>query len=54
MRCGYIDSQSLELLEDRFKIYTKEDGNSWAEKLMNEMRALPLVTVFNNTAPRGE
>lgn len=47
-RCGYIDSQSLELLEDRFKVYTKEDGNSWAEKLMNEMRALPLVTVFQN------
>ena len=53
-RCGYIDSQSLELLEDRFKVYTKEDGNSWAEKLMNEIRALPLVTVFNNTTPRGE
>lgn len=46
--CGYIDSQSLELLEDRFKVYTKEDGNSWAEKLINEIRALPLVTVFKD------
>lgn len=52
-RCGYIDSQSLEVLEDRFKVYTKEDGNSWAEKLMNEIRALPLVTVFQNNN-RGE
>lgn len=42
---GCIDGQVLELLEDRFKIYTEEGGNSWAEKLMNDMRALPIVIV---------
>jgi hypothetical protein len=51
MRKGYIDSQVLELLEERFKIYREEGGNSWAEKLMNEMRALPFnpaISVLNN------
>ena len=38
-----IDGQTLELLEQRFAIYTKEGGNSWAEKLMNELRALPVI-----------
>lgn len=40
---GCIDGQTLELLEQRFAIYTKEGGNSWAEKLMNELRALPVI-----------
>lgn len=40
-----IDSQTLELLEQRYAIYTKEGGNSWAEKLVKELRALPTVTV---------
>ena len=42
-RC--IDSQTLELLEQRYSVYTKEGGNSWAEKLVKELRALPTVTV---------
>lgn len=40
-----IDSQTLDLLEQRFKIYEAEGGNSWAERLVNEMRQLPVVTV---------
>lgn len=40
-----IDSQTLELLEQRYAIYTKEGGNSWAEKLVKDLRALPIVTV---------
>ena len=40
-----IDSQTLELLEQRYAIYKEEGGNSWAEKLMKELRALPTVTV---------
>lgn len=42
-----IDSQTLELLEARYSIYTKEGGNSWAEKLVKELRALPVVTVVS-------
>lgn len=40
-----IDSQTLDLLEQRFSVYEKEGGNSWALKLVNELRALPTVTV---------
>ena len=40
-----IDSQTLDLLEQRFAVYEKEGGNSWALKLVNELRALPIVTV---------
>ena len=42
---GCIDSQTLDLLEQRYEIYSKEGGNSWALKLLKEMRALPAVTV---------
>ena len=40
-RC--IDGQTLELLCQRFKIYTKEGGNSWAEKLVEDLMALPII-----------
>ena len=43
---GYIDSHTLELLEERFEIYKEEGGNSWAEKLMNDIRQLPLITTI--------
>lgn len=42
---GCIDGQVLELLEDRFKIYQEEGGNSWAERLMKDLRALPVATI---------
>lgn len=42
---GCIDSQTLDILEQRYAIYEKEGGNSWAKKLVAEMRALPTVTV---------
>lgn len=41
-----IDSQSLELICQRFSIYTQEGGNSWAEKLVEEIKALPVVIVI--------
>ena len=43
---GCIDGQVLELLEDRFKIYQEEGGNSWAERLMKDLRALPVATIL--------
>lgn len=41
---GYIDDYSLDCLERRFASYEKEDGNSFVETLMNEIRALPKVS----------
>lgn len=46
-----IDSQTLDLLEQRYALYVKEGGNSWAERLVQDLRALPVVTivpVYNN------
>lgn len=41
-----IDSQTLDLLTQRFELYEKEGGNSWAKKMEDELKALPVVTVI--------
>lgn len=41
-----IDSQSLELITQRFEIYQDEGGNSWAERLVEDIKALPIITVI--------
>ena len=46
---GFIDSQTLELLESRFAIYQEEGGNSWAEHLMNDLRGLPIAVISSTT-----
>ena len=38
---GWIDYQSLDVLEKRFKHYTDEGGNSFIEDLMEDIRKLP-------------
>jgi hypothetical protein len=38
---GWIDDYSLDCIEKRFEHYRQEKGNSFAETLMNELRALP-------------
>ena len=43
---GCIDSQTFDLLEQRYAVYTSEGGNSWAKKLVEELRALPTVTIL--------
>ena len=43
---GCIDNQTLELLEQRYAIYSREGGNSWAEHLMNDLRKLPIATII--------
>lgn len=40
-KVGWIDDYSLDCLEHRFEHYRKENGNSFIEGLMNEVRALP-------------
>lgn len=40
-RIGWIDDYSLDCLEKRFLHYQDEDGNSFAEDLMSEIRRLP-------------
>lgn len=43
---GAIDSESLSLVLDRFQVYTKEGGNSWAERMVKDIKALPIVTAI--------
>lgn len=43
-----IDSQTLDLLEQRFSVYESEGGNSWAKKLVEELRALPIIISIDN------
>lgn len=43
---GCIDSQTLELLCQRYEIYEKEGGNSWAKKMIEDLCKLPVVTVI--------
>lgn len=38
---GWIDDYNLDCLEKRFKHYKEENGNSFVESLMEEIRALP-------------
>ena len=40
-KMGWIDDYSLDCLEKRFQHYIEENGNSFAETLMNDIRALP-------------
>ena len=37
---GYISTHSLASLEDQYEIYKEEGGNSFAEQVMNDIRAL--------------
>ena len=41
MSKGYIENQAFDLLCQRHEIYKKEDGNSWADELVTEMKQLP-------------
>ena len=45
---GYIDDYSLDCMEKRFKHYQDENGNSFVEDLMRDVRNLPKVSM-NNT-----
>lgn len=46
MKKGCIDSQTLELLEERYEIYKEEGGNSWAKRLMDDLRSLPVAIII--------
>ena len=41
MENGWVDDFTMDTLEKRFLDYVKEGGNTYVEKLMNEIRALP-------------
>lgn len=42
-KLGEIDTYSLDCINRRYQHYVKENGNSFIEDLMNEIKALPKV-----------
>lgn len=41
----YVDDYSLQCLEARYKHYKDENGNTFIDKFMTDIRALPVVSV---------
>lgn len=42
---GYIDDYNYQCLEARYKHYKEEDGNTFIDSFMEDIRALPKVSV---------
>lgn len=38
---GYVNSHLMQIIEERYETYKKENGNSYITGLMNELRAFP-------------
>ena len=43
---GYIDDYNFQCIEARYKHYKEEDGNTFIDSFMEEIRALPKVSVI--------
>ena len=44
---GYIDDYNLQCIEARYKHYKEEDGNTFIDGFMGDIRALPIVSVIS-------
>lgn len=44
---GYIDDYNLQCIEARYKHYKEEDGNTFIDGFMVDIRKLPIVSVLN-------
>ena len=44
---GYIDDYNLQCIEARYKHYKEEDGNTFIDGFMTDIRALPIVSVIS-------
>ena len=44
---GYIDDYNLQCIEARYKHYKEEDGNTFIDGFMTDIRALPIVSVIH-------
>lgn len=44
---GYIDDYNYQCIEARYKHYKEEDGNTFIDSFMEDIRALPKVSVIN-------
>lgn len=44
---GYIDDYNLQCIEARYKHYKEEDGNTFIDGFMDDIRKLPIVSVLH-------
>ena len=44
---GYIDDYNLQCIEARYIHYKEEDGNTFIDGFMKDIRALPIVSVIH-------
>ena len=44
---GYIDDYNYQCIEARYKHYKEEDGNTFIDSFMEDIRALPKISVIN-------
>ena len=45
---GYIDDYNYQCIEARYSHYKEEDGNTFIDGFMTDIRALPKVSVIDN------
>ena len=45
---GYIDDYNYQCIEARYTHYKEEDGNTFIDAFMDDIRALPKVSVIDN------
>ena len=44
---GYIDDYNFQCIEARYQHYKEEDGNTFIDSFMDDIRALPKISVIN-------
>ena len=44
---GYIDDYNLQCIEARYTHYKEEDGNTFIDGFMKDIRNLPVVSIFD-------
>ena len=44
---GYIDDYNLQCIESRYTHYKEEDGNTFIDKFMKDIRNLPVVSIVD-------
>ena len=46
-KLGYIDDYNLQSIEARYKHYKEENGNTFIDSFIKDIRSLPVVSVIN-------
>jgi len=51
---GYIDDYNFQCIEARYQHYKEEDGNTFIDSFMEDIRNLPKVSVVNKKEHKEE